>query len=60
MNDPGNPFANANFSQLDSTPFDDEAECGASGWLTEQAIDVEFVHSMAPDANILYVGAQDC
>ncbi len=60
MNDPGNPFANANFSQLDSTPFDDEAECGASGWLTEQAIDVESVHSMAPDANILYVGAQDC
>ena len=60
MNDPGNPFANAHFSQLDSTPFDDEAECDASGWLTEQAIDVESVHSMAPDANILYVGAKDC
>ncbi len=58
--DPGNPFANANFSQLDATPFDDEAECDASGWLDEQAIDVEAVHSMAPDANILYVGAQDC
>jgi len=58
--DPGNPFASANFSQLDSTPFDDEAECDASGWLNEQAIDVEAVHSMAPDANILYVGAQDC
>jgi subtilase family serine protease len=60
MNDPGDPFANANFSQLDMTPFDDETECAASGWLTEQAIDVEAVHSMAPDANILYVGAQDC
>ena len=60
MNDPGDPFANAHFTQLDATPFDDEAECAASGWLTEQAIDVEAVHSMAPDANILYVGAQDC
>jgi subtilase family serine protease len=60
VNDPGNPFAKANFSQLDSTPFDDEAECAASGWLTEQAIDVESVHSMAPGAHILYAGAQDC
>jgi subtilase family serine protease len=59
-NDPGNPFSNANFTQLDATPFDDEAECAASSWLTEQAIDVESVHSMAPNANVLYVGAQDC
>jgi subtilase family serine protease len=59
-NDPGNPFANADFTQLDATPFDDETECAASGWLDEQAIDVEAVHSMAPDAHILYVGAQDC
>ena len=58
--DPGNSFANAHFSQLDATPFDDEAECGASSWADEQAIDVESVHAMAPDANILYVGAQDC
>jgi subtilase family serine protease len=60
MNDPSEPFANAHFSQLDATPFDDESECAAASWLTEQAIDVEAVHSMAPDANILYVGAQDC
>jgi subtilase family serine protease len=60
MNDPSEPFANAHFTQLDATPFDDESECAASGWATEQAIDVEAVHSMAPDANILYVGAQDC
>ncbi len=59
-NDPGNPFANADFQQIDQTPFDHEAECAASSWLTEQAIDVEAVHSMAPNAHILYVGAQDC
>jgi subtilase family serine protease len=59
-NDPGNPFSNANFTQINATPFDDESVCDASGWLTEQAIDVEAVHSTAPNANILYVGAQDC
>jgi len=60
MNAPSEPFANAHFSQLDATPFNDEGECAASGWATEQAIDVESVHSMAPDANILYVGAKNC
>jgi subtilase family serine protease len=60
MNDPGNPFANAHFSQLLATPFQNESLCDASSWLVEQAIDVEAVHSMARNANILYVGAQDC
>ena len=60
INDPGNPFTNANFTQDVAQPFDQETVCGASGWLNEQAIDVEAVHSMAPDANIVYVGAQDC
>jgi subtilase family serine protease len=60
LNDPGNPFANAHFSQLLTTPFDDESVCDPSSWLVEQAIDVEAVHSTAPNANILYVGAQDC
>jgi subtilase family serine protease len=59
-NDPGNPFATAGFSQLDTTPFDAENICAPSSWLTEQAIDVEAVHSTAPNAHILYVGAQDC
>ncbi len=60
LNDPSEPFSAADFQQIDQTPFDDESECGASGWATEQAIDVEAVHSMAPDAHILYVGGQDC
>jgi subtilase family serine protease len=57
---PSEPFSSADFSEAVATPFDDEAECAASGWATEQAIDIESVHSMAPDAHILYVGAQDC
>jgi len=59
-NDPTNPFSNADFTQLLATPFNDETECAASSWLVEQAIDVEAVHSMAPDAHILYVGAKNC
>lgn len=60
MNDPGNSFANAGFTQMDQTPFDQESLCDASSWLVEQALDVESVHAMATYAHILYVGAQDC
>lgn len=35
-------------------------KCDASGWIGEQSLDVEAVHSMAPGANVLYVGASDC
>jgi len=59
-NDPTDPFPQANFSQIDMAPFNDKAECGASGWSTEQAIDIESSHSIATNANILYVGAQNC
>jgi subtilase family serine protease len=60
QNDPGNAFSKAKFSQIDDTPFQNEGVCSAPSWLIEQAIDVEAVHSTAPDANILYVGAKDC
>jgi subtilase family serine protease len=40
--------------------YDDEAQCGASGWYQEQTLDVEAVHSMAPGAAIEYVSAADC
>jgi subtilase family serine protease len=33
---------------------------GAAGWAGEEALDVESVHGMAPDANILYVGGNSC
>jgi subtilase family serine protease len=64
MNDPGNPFANAHFSQLLATPFHLSAlyqdDCDPASWLVEQAIDVDSVHSMARNANVLYVGAKSC
>jgi len=59
-NDPGNPFRNAHYRQLLAQPFQNEDLCDASSWLVEQAIDVEAVHAMAPNARIRYVGASDC
>jgi subtilase family serine protease len=34
--------------------------CGGSGWYSEQALDVESSHTMAPGAHIQYVGAKNC
>ncbi|MFF2626406.1 protease pro-enzyme activation domain-containing protein [Kitasatospora griseola] len=38
-----------------------EAECGGpAGWAGEEALDVEMVHGLAPDANVVYVGGNSC
>ena len=45
------------------TPADwnSESACGgASGWASEEALDVEAVHAMAPGAHVLYYGANSC
>jgi subtilase family serine protease len=60
LNDPAHPLNSSQFTNLTPPIVDDQAECAASGWFDEQALDVEASHSMAPGANILYVGAQDC
>jgi subtilase family serine protease len=36
------------------------AECDASGWYGEETLDVEAVHAVAPDADIVYVGSSSC
>jgi subtilase family serine protease len=48
------------YHQVLAHSYDDEAQCGASGWYQEQTLDVEAVHSMAPGADIEYVSASDC
>ncbi|MFF3062593.1 protease pro-enzyme activation domain-containing protein [Streptomyces sp. NPDC057909] len=35
-------------------------ECDASGWYGEETLDVEAVHAVAPDADIVYVGGASC
>ena len=39
-------------------PADDE--CDPQGWYGEQTLDIEAIHAMAPGANVLYVGGEDC
>jgi subtilase family serine protease len=34
--------------------------CDPQGWYGEETLDVEAVHAMAPGANVLYVGSDDC
>jgi subtilase family serine protease len=50
------------FSQITPGPngYDNVADCGGSGWYGEETLDVESVHSMAPGAKVVYVGAPDC
>jgi subtilase family serine protease len=60
LNDPSHPLASSQFFDDAPATVGNEAECGASGWYDEQALDVEASHAMAPGADILYVGAQDC
>jgi subtilase family serine protease len=60
LNDPTHLLSSSQFTNIPPATVDDEAECGGSGWYPEQALDVESSHSMAPGANIQFVGAQDC
>lgn len=56
-------FKSGQYQQIvpDSRMFMDQAICGEpSGWQGEQTLDVEAVHGLAPAANILYVGANNC
>ena len=56
------PFRPGQYSEI-VTPnlWTDTAACGgADGWAGEEALDVESVHGMAPDAKVLYIGANSC
>ena len=59
-NDPSHPLRSYQFSQNLPAGYTDIDDCGASGWYGEETLDVEAVHSMAPGANILYVGGTSC
>ncbi len=56
----GDPIKGSQFKEDISPTFNEERPCEAAGWGVEQSLDVEAVHSMAPGANILFVGAKNC
>ena len=55
-------FKPGQYGQDVSSTFTQTAanECDAPAWYTEESIDVESVHAMAPDASVVYVGAASC
>ena len=60
MNDPSHPLQSSQFTNVIPPKVDDQAACAGSGWFTEQSLDVESSHAMAPGAHIMFVGAKDC
>ena len=56
------PFTGGQFSQVIPRPagYDMTSGCGAPSWYSEETVDVEAVHAMAPGARIAYIGAADC
>jgi subtilase family serine protease len=54
-------FATGQFIDDSAGNFNDQGICGGeAGWNTEQTLDVEAVHGLAPGATVEYVGAQNC
>jgi subtilase family serine protease len=60
LNDPSHPLSSSQFASIQLGTPDDVGLCAGSGWFDEAALDVESSHSMAPGANIQFIGAQDC
>ncbi|SEG86269.1 Subtilase family protein [Actinacidiphila yanglinensis] len=58
----GQKYRKGQLTQVTPGPdgYNSVADCDASGWYGEESLDVESVHAVAPDANIVYVGAASC
>ncbi|WP_052069345.1 S53 family peptidase [Streptacidiphilus albus] len=56
------PFRAGQYTEVvNQADWNSQAACGgASGWAPEESLDVEMVHGLAPDANVVYVGANSC
>lgn len=46
--------------QVRAAAFDDQSECDQPSWYEEESLDIEALHTTAPDADIEYVAAADC
>ncbi len=60
LNQPSQVLASGQFSESLAKSFNQEELCEAPEWSGEQTLDVEAVHTTAPGASILYVGAKNC
>ncbi|HJQ03218.1 MAG TPA: S53 family peptidase [Jatrophihabitans sp.] len=54
-------FQPGQYTETTFQPFDLLDECGGgANWNSEETLDVEALHGMAPGANIHYIGARNC
>ncbi|WP_329179003.1 S53 family peptidase [Streptomyces sp. NBC_01477] len=56
----GQKYKKGQLTQVLPTDYNSTEECGAGGWYGEETLDVEAVHAVAPDADIVYVGGASC
>ncbi|MFF7192308.1 protease pro-enzyme activation domain-containing protein [Streptomyces sp. NPDC008079] len=55
-------FRSGQYSEVvDPSQWTNQDLCGGpEGWAPEEALDVEMAHGLAPDAKVVYVGANSC
>lgn len=53
-------YRKGQYSEVLPSAYTSVDDCGASGWYGEESLDVEAVHAVAPEADIVYVGAASC
>ncbi|MFD7163140.1 S53 family peptidase [Streptomyces violascens] len=53
-------YKKGQYTEVLPAAYNSVDDCKASGWYGEESLDVEAVHAVAPDANIVYVGGASC
>ncbi|MER5641242.1 S53 family peptidase [Kitasatospora sp. NPDC002227] len=53
-------YRKGQYTEVLPDSWNSTTDCGASGWYGEESLDVEAVHAMAPDANIVFVAGASC
>ncbi|WUH93555.1 S53 family peptidase [Streptomyces sp. NBC_00433] len=56
----GQKYKEGQLSQVLPSDYNSTVDCDAGGWYGEETLDVEAVHAVAPDADIVYVGGASC
>lgn len=54
------PLRSGQYQGVLPSRFEGQRQCGEESWNVEQAIDVQGVHTTAPDAKITYYAAKSC
>ncbi|MEU4347403.1 S53 family peptidase [Streptomyces sp. NPDC023838] len=53
-------YKHGQYSEVKPADYNSVEACDAAGWYGEESLDVEAVHAVAPDADIVYVAGASC